>query len=266
MTREGGQISWARFMTLGLWCGVMVWTLTPGPNGTIRLAAYLRPDLFWLPAGAVLILVALLVVTLPFGGSQTGHSPALGAARWLILALPVLYLPSTFNTTLDSHTFRARAPSHLLQAMEQEAPSPTADDAFPPASTMAPDILPPPTMPAPDTPPPPQVRLEYVVATPRAYLDQRITLTGQVAHPDQAHAANRFFLFQFMVNCCIADAIPYGLPVTLLTNQSLPSENAWVSLTGHVRTTPRANGSDATWFVADTLEIQPAPDAPYTWR
>lgn len=66
------------------------------------------------------------------------------------------------------------------------------------------------------------------------YLGKEITMTGFVFRPPDA-AKNRFSLFRYVIVCCTADTLPYGL-LCELNDAGKYQNGTWISIKGTIRT------------------------------
>lgn len=87
-------------------------------------------------------------------------------------------------------------------------------------------------------------------------------VTGFVFH-DAAHAADRFMVSRFIITCCVADAIPVGLPVRWPDAAALAADQ-WVEVSGPLALEEVA-GETVPYIDATTITAIAAPNQPYLY-
>lgn len=96
------------------------------------------------------------------------------------------------------------------------------------------------------------------------FVGRRITLSGFV-YRDKTVGDGRFVLGRFAVQCCAADALPYGIIVED-DNEKLYNNDDWMTITGTLdKTVYAASGAEVMLLKADKADkIKPAKD-PYVY-
>ncbi|NOU98890.1 TIGR03943 family putative permease subunit [Paenibacillus planticolens] len=92
------------------------------------------------------------------------------------------------------------------------------------------------------------------------FIDKKIEISGFV-YREENMKSSEFVVGRFVINCCSADAMPYGAMIDFPEAQNYPKD-AWVKVTGTVES-GSYNGKDIFMIKADQIEKIAAPDAPY---
>ncbi|MWC29524.1 TIGR03943 family putative permease subunit [Paenibacillus sp. MMS18-CY102] len=86
------------------------------------------------------------------------------------------------------------------------------------------------------------------------FIGKQVTLTGFV-YRDQGMSNEQFAVSRFVMNCCSADALPYGIMVHSSNAAAYPNDS-WVNFTGTVTTTSFQNN---TILMLEAASITPIP-------
>jgi putative membrane protein len=190
-----------------------------------RFRMYLVPAFKPLLILALVILSACFVAKFALGYSH-GHDPARGAVwvRVALLVLPLLYLACGYGDSLGSYAFSQRQTMGTLGMTYTRNGEPDpAESPLPPSGEIA------------------QKNLLEIAWNNRQLMDRKILTLGQVTWDPQA-PENHFVLFQFVINCCVADAQPVAFLVQFENRESLV-EDAWVEVIGTLKTSEIAGRS-----------------------
>ncbi|MHA6483073.1 TIGR03943 family putative permease subunit [Paenibacillus sp. strain BS8-2] len=95
-----------------------------------------------------------------------------------------------------------------------------------------------------------------------AFIGKHVQITGFVYREDNM-GANRFAVSRFAMNCCSADAIPYGL-MTEWPKASEYNEDEWVTVTGKLGITKYLD-NDIMMLEISRIERIDAPESPYVY-
>ncbi|MBW7460298.1 TIGR03943 family protein, partial [Paenibacillus sepulcri] len=105
-----------------------------------------------------------------------------------------------------------------------------------------------------------------ILTTIDLYLDnfigKKLTMEGFV-YRDETLAANQFILGRFAVQCCTADALPYGVLVNA-ADAGAYKNDTWLRMTGTINKT-QYNGTDVILFTAGKSEKIKPSDDPYVY-
>ncbi|MEK0317809.1 TIGR03943 family putative permease subunit [Cohnella sp. 56] len=96
------------------------------------------------------------------------------------------------------------------------------------------------------------------------FIGRKISLSGFV-YRDKTIGDGRFVLGRFAVQCCTADALPYGIIVEYV-DEKLYKNDDWMTITGTLeKTVYAATGAEVMLLKADkSVKIKPAKD-PYVY-
>ncbi|MBJ6362314.1 TIGR03943 family putative permease subunit [Paenibacillus sp. GCM10012307] len=94
------------------------------------------------------------------------------------------------------------------------------------------------------------------------FLGKQVALSGFV-YREPEMSASRFALSRFAMNCCSADALPYGLMVTYPKAEKYKNDT-WLKITGTLELS-EYKGNPVLQLKAAELESIPAPDSPYVY-
>ncbi len=94
------------------------------------------------------------------------------------------------------------------------------------------------------------------------FLGKQVVLSGFV-YREPEMSSSQFALSRFAMNCCSADALPYGLMVSYMQAEKY-KDDAWLKITGTLELT-QYNGNPVLQIKASGLENIPAPDSPYVY-
>ncbi|MNJ69196.1 hypothetical protein D3C77_655190 [compost metagenome] len=89
-------------------------------------------------------------------------------------------------------------------------------------------------------------------------------LSGFVYNDPDSDNKGDFILGRFLVQCCTADAYPFGVVIT--SAQSLPhlEQDTWVEVRGTLQTMFR-DGREIIAISAEKIREIPRPDTPYVY-
>ncbi len=90
----------------------------------------------------------------------------------------------------------------------------------------------------------------------------QVTISGFV-YREEAMAGSRFAVSRFAMNCCSADAMPYGMLVDF-PNASHYADDEWVRVTGTMKL-GRYNDNEVMTLQARAIERIEEPDTPYVY-
>ena len=90
----------------------------------------------------------------------------------------------------------------------------------------------------------------------------RVEISGFV-YREEAMAGTRFAVSRFAMNCCSADAMPYGMLVDF-PNASRYADDEWVKVTGTMKL-GRYQDNEVMTLQATMIERIEAPDTPYVY-
>ncbi|WP_334076983.1 TIGR03943 family putative permease subunit [Paenibacillus sanfengchensis] len=93
---------------------------------------------------------------------------------------------------------------------------------------------------------------------------KKIKLSGFVYQKKEAPERTEFVLSRFLVQCCTADAYPFGVPV--ISREPLPSlqNDAWIEVEGTLQTGAH-EGKEIITISAERVTEIPRPDSPYVF-
>ncbi len=177
---------------------------------------FLRPQLVFLPAFAFFIFLAFFLVEMQ-RSDQPRAEPRGRGLRWLILISPVLFLPVARQTTLGEAEFDQRW---------------LGGEASMPATASQPPWMSPRHTPAVAPNNPDMFGVLYW--HPEPYHMQQVSVLGMLRRmPEitEMHGTDAGLLFRFVINCCVADAVPFGI----LLADGLPQDAVdgdWIQVQG----------------------------------
>ena len=202
---------------------------------------FLRPSLIFLPVFTFLIFLAFFLVEMQRSDQARVESRGRGI-RWLILISPVLFLPIARQTTLGQAEFDQRwlGGEAAMPTIASQPPWMTSQRSSPPP-TQGQDLF------------------GRIYWNPEPYHLQNVSILGMVRRMPEItdmHGPDAGLIYRFIINCCVADAVPFGI---LLTD-GLPLDAAdgdWLQVDGKLvyeRTPPfdvmRIENVQATHAVA----------------
>ncbi|MNM94351.1 hypothetical protein D3C81_1067490 [compost metagenome] len=96
------------------------------------------------------------------------------------------------------------------------------------------------------------------------FVGKKIKISGFVYEDHSLKQNHEFILGRFLVQCCTADANPFGVLIT--TDQSIDSmqKDSWVEVQGVLRTELR-DGKKIIAITAEQITQIPRPDTPYVY-
>ncbi|SDF92045.1 TIGR03943 family protein [Fontibacillus panacisegetis] len=96
------------------------------------------------------------------------------------------------------------------------------------------------------------------------FVGKEIKISGFVYEDHSLKQNHEFILGRFLVQCCTADANPFGVLIT--SNQSIASlqKDSWIEVQGVLRTEIR-KGKEIIAISADQITQIPRPDTPYVY-
>jgi uncharacterized repeat protein (TIGR03943 family) len=97
---------------------------------------------------------------------------------------------------------------------------------------------------------------------PKAFAGQAVEVVGFV-YRDEEMAADQFMVARFLIVCCVADAIPVGLPVHYAEATGLELDT-WVRVKGTFAT-GEVRGERLPVIVADEVTVVSRPVQPYLY-
>lgn len=97
---------------------------------------------------------------------------------------------------------------------------------------------------------------------PQDYVGKEITITGFVFRPPGA-SGNQFSLVRYVVLCCTADALPYGVLCELKGAEKLPAET-WLTLTGTIQMS-KYEDRDVPVIKVSSYKVVEQPKNPYVF-
>ncbi|MDD5676983.1 MAG: hypothetical protein PHW60_03200 [Kiritimatiellae bacterium] len=207
---------------------------------------FLRPEFVVLLVLGLLVLLGFIFSAIharpqPFDLDQ--------ATRVLILILPLACLCMACGTTLDANAFQRRwtgmADINGRSMSRQDA---DMDGEMSDVSGSDEDVP-----------------LHYLCRWPKAYAERTVAVVGML-HRDPKIAAqfgtNTCVLFRFVINCCVADAVPTAILV-----DGIPadwSESTWVRASGRFAL---RNGSNRPIPFLNSAQAKrvPKPQQPYLY-
>ncbi|RCX20344.1 putative repeat protein (TIGR03943 family) [Fontibacillus phaseoli] len=93
---------------------------------------------------------------------------------------------------------------------------------------------------------------------------KKIRLSGFVYRDEGMSPDHEFVLGRFLVQCCTADAYPFGVPIRLQTNHPAIRNDAWLEVEGNLITEIR-EGREVIAVAAERVTEIPRPDTPYIY-
>lgn len=93
---------------------------------------------------------------------------------------------------------------------------------------------------------------------------KRIRLSGFVYRNEGVSPDDEFVLGRFLVQCCTADAYPFGVPVLLQANHPAVRNDAWLEVEGNLVTVIRED-REVIAVEAELVTEIPRPDTPYIY-
>jgi uncharacterized repeat protein (TIGR03943 family) len=199
-----------------------------------RYQRFIAPELWPLPAGALVLCAAFLAATC-FRLRHAAMHPTSTLTRWsqvALLLLPLVYMAGASATGLGSAAFATRRTGGDV-ALRPMAPRPG---------------------------PRGEVELLDLLMNFEHYAGQRVIVDGMVYH-DADLPADSSVVFRFVLTCCAADAIPAAVLVQSADIKPLEAD-AWVRVTGVPRLT-RLDGEEAPAITAERVERIEPPRNPY---
>lgn len=97
---------------------------------------------------------------------------------------------------------------------------------------------------------------------PHDYIDKEISMTGFVFKPPKL-APNQFSLVRYVVVCCTADALPYGILCELTAGAGY-EEGTWLTVKGRIRQAPYEDKMVPAIQITSVKKI-PEPEKPYVF-
>ncbi|WP_307559900.1 TIGR03943 family protein [Paenibacillus sp. V4I7] len=94
------------------------------------------------------------------------------------------------------------------------------------------------------------------------FMGKKVDISGFV-YRENDMKEDQFVVSRFAVQCCSADAAPYGLMVESAAGKEL-KKDTWVKITGILEKT-NYNGNEIMKIHASKIEKIPAPNSPYTY-
>ncbi|MBP1964918.1 TIGR03943 family putative permease subunit [Paenibacillus aceris] len=92
------------------------------------------------------------------------------------------------------------------------------------------------------------------------FIGKKIEISGFVFREENMKS-NEFIVGRFVINCCSADAAPYGAMIEFPAAQNY-TKDTWVKVTGTIQS-GSYNGKDIFKIKADQIEKIAVPDTPY---
>lgn len=97
---------------------------------------------------------------------------------------------------------------------------------------------------------------------PQDYRGKEITVTGFVFRPPGI-SGNRFSLVRYVIVCCAADALPYGILCELKDAGGI-RQGTWLTLTGTLQMS-KHNGQDVPAVIVTSHKVVEQPEKPYVF-
>lgn len=97
---------------------------------------------------------------------------------------------------------------------------------------------------------------------PQDYIDKEISMTGFVFKPPKL-APNQFSLVRYVVVCCTADALPYGILCELTAGTGY-EEGTWLTVKGRIRQASYEDQMVPSIQITSVKKI-PEPEKPYVF-
>lgn len=205
-----------------------------------RYTAFLRPE-FGLFLGIGVLLLSIFSAS-GIIACKTHPLRISSAIRALILLLPLICLVNAQGLTLDTYAFQMRSLNTLsprqktadyLPIVYEHKKTDTGSETPQPSfksNTTIPNraVTPNPSMPV------QQVTILDLLKTPGLYEGKSVKLSGMVYHDrdvDKIFGNGSIVVFRFVINCCVADAIP-AVSIVQLTSGRTPENNTWVEAQG----------------------------------
>ncbi|NOU70367.1 TIGR03943 family protein [Paenibacillus sp. LMG 31458] len=92
------------------------------------------------------------------------------------------------------------------------------------------------------------------------FIGKKIEISGFVFRKENMKS-NEFVVGRFVINCCSADAMPYGAMIDFPAAQNY-TKDTWVKVTGTIQS-GSYNGNDIIMIKADQVEKIAVPESPY---
>jgi putative membrane protein len=237
-------------VTLMFWSGGLLFLL----NGE-RFKYFLRPAFAIGLFAALLMCVVCIIALIKTATHESGVSPVMRLVRASVLILPLVYAVAAGKSVLDSQAFATRWT--LPPSKESAAPRTSAQASDIPASSDDDDAelieayrksgLTP--------------SLYDLVQFGDRYAGKRVTTEGMAAWDKEK--ADRFYLFRFVIVCCVADAQPAAVLVEC-SNRRRPAQNTWVRVEGQVEIVGAKGHEDLLIRHSSFVPIRP-PKEPYLY-
>ncbi|MEM9446017.1 MAG: TIGR03943 family protein [Verrucomicrobiota bacterium] len=241
-----------RLVVLLAWIGLLSYHIVAG-----SYINFLRHDLLFLLIAGWVILMGCLVVSLfrAIKPLDARSNTCCNEHRetWLqcaILVSPLLFIASAHDLGLGSHALEKRMTQFKISELDNARVTIAPSPAKPHGITSNSDR--------------PSLDIRAVCTHPKQWIGQAITTWGQVYNKPEAIGENRILLFQFLITCCAADAIPMGILVESPEAQSYTNDT-WLIATGKV-TIIKHNDYDVVCILADKLKEIQRPSNPYLYR
>jgi len=269
-------------VVLLLWSTALLFLLNGG-----RYTHFLRPALGFGLAAALFTSLVFCIAVVKVRQNRGGASPFVAFTRAAVLILPLVYAIAAGNSVLDSHAFATRwvAPASKADSPtmsgQPQAVSGTPDDADDKEAvelykSYRPKKIPPAlrrTLGLPPDEEQPEIgkaeakkgalteTLYDLAEYSDRYRGKRIATEGMVAWDKENK--NRFYLFRFVIICCVADAQPAAVLVECPETKR-PAPNAWVRADG-LADMVRVDGQTGVIIRNGSLTPIPVPKDPYLY-
>lgn len=214
------------------WIWVLMGLLIPSESGKLPLEFFLRPDLWWLIAVGIIIMILFLIVGIK-NRIMSASQPE--SRLGFYIRYGILFIPIPFILSFGKNYYGTDVLSKRLTLPEKTEFSKTLDNTEPDmtsknATELADTSL--------------DLKMQESHSDDSVYMINLLTLTDK-AEPYQGKIVNvkgilykgddipagYVFCFRYVMVCCAADARPVG--ILIKDNDSVPIENdAWYDVEG----------------------------------
>ncbi len=285
MVKDKAALRWGNgldLVVLLLWSAALLFLLKSG-----KYTHFLRPALGIGLAAALFTSLVFSIAIVKMRRHRGGAGPLVAFARAAVLILPLVYAIAAGNSVLDSDAFATRwvAPQSKADipatSGQTSAVSGTPDEADDKEAvelykSYKPKKIPEAlrrTLGLPPDEEQPEVgageakkgaltaSLYDLAAYGDRYIGKRIVTEGMVAWDEKNEG--RFYLFRFVIICCVADAQPAAVLVEC-PEGGRPAPNAWVRAEG-IADTITVDGQTGVIIRDASLTPIPVPKDPYLY-
>ena len=204
-----------------IWTAFLIILLLPREGGSYA-ALFLSPAYFWLLYISILFFMSFMFITM-FKLFSENPGESLNHA-FLYLLIPVFFFPIAKNARLGSASVNRRNVESILAESEQ------VDIEEMGVKSPANPFLNPLDSSFPAKNPDGTTRISDILTHEENFMGAEVEIRG-IAEFDEMLPDGSFYLYRFMIFCCVADATPAGLIIYGVDAESTV-ENRWYRIKG----------------------------------